>query len=106
MNRRRKRNHFGEETAVELLARLLDDTDADLTACAVTQENDTVHVKVVLLAVLHHVLGMKSGEEGNEKTIVAVMLCRGVVVLRSETVVDVSDDAVGLERVLTDDALR
>lgn len=106
MKRGRKCNHLGEETAVELLARLLDDADADLTARTVAHENDAVHVKVVLLAVLHHVLGVRSEEEGNEKTIVAVVLCRGVVVLRGETVVDVGDDAVGLERVLADDALR
>lgn len=91
---------------MELLACLLDDADADLTARAVAHENDAVHVKVVLLAVLHHVLGVRSGEEGNEKTIIAVVFRRGVVVLRSETVVDVGDDAVGLERVLADDALR
>ena len=106
MKRGRETYHLGEETAVELLTRLLDDTDTDLTARAVAHENDAVHVKVVLLVMRHHVLGMRNGEKRNEKTIVAVVLCRGMTVLRSKTVVDVGDDTVGFESILTDDTLR
>lgn len=60
---------------------------------------------MVLLVVLHHELCVMGQKKDNHQTIVAIVLRRGVVVLWSETVVDVGHDAVRFERILADDTL-